>query len=238
MCSLFRSGGPVLILLASVGIGAVVAATVFSTSDAHAQPADSKGGVPKIPTLKVEPPKVPTTPPLPAMPDPQAEMEKWMEINTVGAEHQALEFMAGTWDCSMSFKMTPEMPANVTKGVQTNSWTLDNRFLKTDFTGEMAPGMSFSGIAYTGYNSVRKTYEGIWLDSTTNGMMMTTGTYDASKKVINMSGEGDDMMTRKRKMFRSEYINTGADTYQLNMYDTTADGKEFVNLEIKYTRKK
>jgi hypothetical protein len=219
MCCIGRSGGLVMIIAACAGAVAIGAASFLSAPLAFAQ--DAKAA---------EPPKH----------DAHMDegMKQWMEMNKVGDDHKAMEFMVGTWSCVMNFKMTPDMPTQESNGTQVNTWVLDNRFIKTDFTGDMAPGMSFTGVGYTGYNTMRKMYEGVWVDSTTNSISMSTGTYDAAKKVMSMSGEADDMMTGKRKTQRSEYINTGADTYELKMYDNGPDGKEFVTLHIAYTRKK
>lgn len=224
MCSISRNSGAFLILLAGMGAGAIALSTFLNTPSAMAVS---------------EPPKdAPKDAAKPADAHGDAEMEKWMEMNKVGAEHKVLDFMTGTWTCTMTFKMTPDAPPSVSNGEQTNAWSLDNRFQKTDFKGEMGPGMTFTGIGFTGYNTARKTYESTWMDSTTNGMMMSTGSYNSATKTLNMSGECDDMMTGKREVCRSEYVNTGPDSYVLKMYDNAPDGKEFLSLEIKYTRKK
>ncbi len=70
-------------------------------------------------------------------------------------------------------------------------------------------------------------------------MMMTEqGTCSQSGKVLEMTGEYNDVMTGQKKTSRSVTRIVNNDKIVAEMYEKGPDGKEVKNLEITYTRKK
>ncbi|MBX3410923.1 MAG: DUF1579 domain-containing protein [Phycisphaeraceae bacterium] len=178
-----------------------------------------------------EPPKE-----APAMPTAE-DMAKYMEANSPGAPHQKLAFLVGEWDAQASFTMAPGMPPQVSKATSDCRWVLDGRFVHDVYKGMMGP-MPFTGLGYTGYNNATEMYESVWMDSVGTGMMIMTGSYDDAASTLTLAGSLVDPMTREKKAYRAVTVKTGNDSHTFKMYEPGPDGKEFVSLQIDYTRRK
>jgi len=226
-----------MFITALLAAGAVGFACVFGgggTLSFAAQPTTDKPAVPAKPkTLQPTPDKAK---PAHAAKAPPAGGEA--DMNAPGEMHKKIDFMVGKWDVAMKFIMAPGAPANESKGIEESKWDLDNRFVTSAYRSEMAPGMMFTGKAIMGFNTATKKYESVWADSTANGLMFMTGTMDDATHTLNMTGEGDDMMTGKRKTFRTTYTMLNKDSFNFKMFDTDAAGKEFANIDATYTRAK
>ena len=69
-------------------------------------------------------------------------------------------------------------------------------------------------------------------------VMTSEGTFDAAGKVMTSWGTMDDVMAGKTVKVKSIVTVTDADTHVMEMYGPGPDGKDFKNMEIRYTRKK
>ena len=58
-------------------------------------------------------------------------------------------------------------------------------------------GETFNGIGFIGYDNVSKKYVSTWMDTAGTGMMWSTGTMDASGKVLSMKATVNDPSTGK-----------------------------------------
>jgi hypothetical protein len=173
----------------------------------------------------------------PAGVDP-AMMAKAQEYMTPGAEHRWLDGFTGKWTAKVRMWMKPGDQPTTSDGTAENTWALNGHFLKQDFKGTWA-GQNFEGTGFTGYDKVRAEYQSLWLDSMGTGMMYTTGTYDAAKKVLNQSGTFGCPMTGEKSMwYRSELKLVNKDKFTYTSYGKDPAGKEFKGMEIVYTRAK
>jgi hypothetical protein len=163
-----------------------------------------------------------------------AQMAAWMKLAAPGEFHEHLKPLAGKWTQVVRWRMAPEAPWEESKGVSTYTWVLGNRFLRQEVGGEMG-GQPFEGLGYLGYDNFKKKYVSVWMDNMGTMMMFGEGTCDAAGKVITTTGEYDDPMTGGKKKSKS-VLRIGDDKHVYEMYSYGPDGKEFLSLEITYTR--
>ncbi len=149
--------------------------------------------------------------------------------------HKHLEPMAGTWNVKSKFWMFPGGEPQEAGGKSVKTMILGGRYLEEKYEGN-AMGMPFSGVGILGYDNMKKKFSSSWIDSLSTTMMIALGTADASGKTITFVSEDDDPFTGSRKKHRTVYTIINNDKHIMEMFEM-ADGKEFKNMEIVYTRK-
>ncbi len=172
---------------------------------------------------------------LPVMAQSQDDMKAMMAYMTPGDVHQMMAKSAGTWTGAITFWMQPDAPPMNMTGESKVEMILGGRYLQEKNTGNMM-GMPFEGIGTTGYDNAKKIFVNSWIDNMGTGMMYLEGTWDASSKSINFTGKEVDPASGKDMPVREVLQFIDDNTHVLTMY-TTANGKEFKSMEIKYTRK-
>ena len=173
----------------------------------------------------------------PKMPSQDEMMKKWQAYATPGEAHKKLDAMAGTWNVKMKSWMAPGQPPEETAGTAENKWVLGGRYLAQQYDGKMM-GQPFNGMGYTGFDNFKKKYESVWMDNMGTGIMMSTGSFDKTGKVMRFSATMDDPITEKKTQVKETLTLLDADTHRLEMWMTGPDGKMFKTLEGTYTRKK
>lgn len=169
----------------------------------------------------------------------KAMMEAYVKMNAPGEAHQKLEPMIGTWDSQTKIFMAgPDGPAMESKGVTTNEWVLDGRFVLTRHKGQLM-GLEHEGLGLTGYDTNRNMYVGMWADNVNSYLLTMKGTVDhKTGKVFTMYGEMDEPML---KVFGRwvKYVTriVDNDKHVFEIYDLHA-AEDYKVLEITYTRKK
>ena len=93
-------------------------------------------------------------------PEMMAAMEKGAET---GEHHRHLDAMVGNWTYTNKMRMSPEQPVMESPGTAKFEWVLDGKFLMSKIEGEMGPGQPFHGVAYMGYDSIKKKYNSFWV---------------------------------------------------------------------------
>jgi hypothetical protein len=169
-------------------------------------------------------------------PDPEAIQQAYMDAGTPGAAHKQMAQIVGEWDTVVKFWQAPgETPGEHT-GTMSSKAIYDGRFIESNFTGDMG-GMPFEGRGTWGFNNISKKFEGTWIDSMSTGFMYTEGTADAAGKVFTSTYTSYDPITKTKKTGREVVTIKDADHHVMQMFDKGPDGKEFLNMEITYTRK-
>lgn len=165
-------------------------------------------------------------------------MEEMMKMSQPGEPHAMLKEMVGTFDADVTIKMAPDAPEMKSKGQEVNRMILGDRFLQSDYSGDMM-GMPFKGMNLSGYDNMKKKYVSAWMDTMGTGIMSSEGTADGSGKVITYQGEYPcPMEGGKIKPFKQVVTIKDADHHEFEMFQPGPDGKEFRGLHIKYTRAK
>lgn len=175
-----------------------------------------------LPLLPLLLPAVPAIAPLAAqgLPMPQA-------------EHQQLARDVGTWDAAIeTVGMDGKLHASRGTCVKTlgpgGFWVLD------DFRGEMN-GVQFTGHGALGYDPQKKAYVQSWV-SMTPMLMVSTGAFDATGKVLTMTGDGPGMDGTTIPM-KNVTTWIDADTMQLEVFVVLPDGRQTKTMTITYTRR-
>jgi hypothetical protein len=169
--------------------------------------------------------------------DQQAMMEKMTKAATPGPHHEMFKKMAGEWTTSIKMQMDPSQPAQESQGAATITTLMDGRYCQEQATSQMM-GMPFSGMGVYGYDNVMGKYVSSWIDNMGTGIMSSTGTPDASGKVITWDATMSDPITGKATKERMVTTFTDDNHYTLEMYGTPPGmKKEMKTMTIAYSRK-
>lgn len=198
---------------------------------------------------KTEPPVSAVTAPVSAAdakPNDAEMMKQMMEMSKLNENHKLLASLAGTWNYTVKFWMTPDpkAPPTESKGVAVRKAVMDGRYFSLDVTGKMQmPGadgkmkdVTFKGMGMEGYDNVKKKFVGTWLDNMGTGVMISEGTYDPATKTFTYTSEVEMMPGMKTKV-REVLKVTDKDHHIFEWYEDRG-GKEVRTMEISYTRKK
>lgn len=170
-------------------------------------------------------------------------MAKMMQMGTPGEFHAKLKPLTGKWTFTTKARTNPEKPWDESTGTSEYKWILGGRVLAEEVkhnpvSEDAMVGAPFEGFALNGYDNMSKKYWNTWVDSTGTGIMVSTGTVDASGKTFTYFGEYDSAKTGQRKTTRYVLKIAGDDKLVFEIYDKGPDGKEYMNLEITYARVK
>lgn len=169
-------------------------------------------------------------------PEQQQAMETWMKYATPGPNHKLLEPFVGSWNVTTTWWEAPGAPPVGWKGTSENMWVLGGRFVQQSVTAEMT-GQPFSGIGYTGYDNFKQKFVGTWMDSMGTMVMISSGSADASGKVLTFMAEMDDVISGRSMTMREVIRVVDKNRHTFEMYGPDKSGKEFRTMEIVYTRK-
>jgi hypothetical protein len=172
-----------------------------------------------------------------APPDQKAMMEKMTKAATPGAPHAMLAKMAGEWTATVKFQMDPSQPWQEATGASVVTVLMDGRYIQEANTSVMM-GMPFSGMGVTGYDNVLGKYVSTWIDNMGTGIMTSTGSADASGKVITWNGVMSDPVTGKAAKARMITTVMDDNHHTFEMYSTPPGAKkEMKTMSIDYVRK-
>jgi len=165
-------------------------------------------------------------------------MAAWAKYAQPGEPHKKLQAMAGSWNFTTRWWQDPSAAPTESKGTSEAQTILGGRFVQESVTGEMQ-GSPFHGIGITGYDNFKQKYVTMWMDEMSTTVMISYGTPDVSGKVITFEGTYDDLATgQKDKKFKSISRIVNDDKHIYESYEYGADGKEFKNFDVTYSRKK
>ncbi len=171
----------------------------------------------------------------PKVPDEQAMMAAWQKTMTPGEAHARLGQLVGSWDTKLTFVMDSGSPAEVSEGRTENRLVLGGRYLEQRFEGT-SMGMPFEGIGYTGYDNVRKTYTGTWMDNFSTTIMSVTGRgRPTDTKMESESVTLDPFGEQVRFDCKLEVQDSDHHTYE--MWTKGSNGRRFRTMLIEYARK-
>jgi hypothetical protein len=169
-------------------------------------------------------------------PEQKAAMDAMMKAMTPGDAHKQLQPFVGDFDAKITMWSNPAAPPTVTTGTSQNKWVLGDRYIEQHFTSSMM-GMPFYGIGYMGYDNVKKSYWGSWIDNFSTGLMTSTGAMTDSKS-WKFAESMSDPVSGKSVTGESRFTVVDADHHAMEMWGPGPDGKMFKMMEIAYTRKK
>jgi hypothetical protein len=151
-----------------------------------------------------------------------------------GPEHARLGEHVGEWDVDCTFFMGPDQPPMPVKAKETVE--MFGAFFTTGrFRAEMF-GSPFEGRATLGYDPVAGRYVSTWCDTMTPFLYTFTGGFDASGKVLAMSGDGVDCSTGGPATYRTTEEHRPDGSRVFEMFMTPRGGSEMKLFTHVYTR--
>ncbi len=142
-------------------------------------------------------------------------------------EHEELKAMEGEWDAVLKMADGSEM-----KGTSEFKMICGGMWLESNFKADFG-GLPFHGRGLDSYDSTRKLYTSVWVDSMSGSPMMLTGTKEG--KVITMTGEGPGPAGMVKYKTVSTHDSADKMTFKMSM----GEGKdEMEMMTVTYTRKK
>jgi hypothetical protein len=162
----------------------------------------------------------------------------WMEYMTPGESHKLLAKATGEWNGEMIMWMAPDASPMTSKITGVNKMIMGDRYQVSNYKGNFM-GMPFEGTSTTAYDNAKKVFVNTWIDNMGTGIMTMEGTWNEASKAISFKGKMICPANGKECDVRETYQIIDNDTHLLSMYGPDMKtGKEYKNMEIKFTRKK
>jgi|SRR5690242_7022413 len=167
-----------------------------------------------------------------------AMMDKaWKEGMTISENHKMLAKSNGTWNGEVTMWMAPGAPPQTSTSTSVTQSIYGGLYQESKHSGNMM-GMPFEGQSIMGYDNMKKEFFSTWIDNMGTGVLVMTGQYDDASKKITLTGPMKCMNGQEATM-KEVFTIIDDDHQTLEMYGPDpATGKEYKNMEIKYTRKK
>ena len=170
-----------------------------------------------------------------ATPEMQKLMQAFAAYGTPGEAHRGLAERAGAWHVTVRMRFAPGAPMQESHGRSEVEVIMGGRYLLERFTMETPDG-PFEGLGLSGYDNLKKKFVAVWIDSMSTGVMTAEGTGDASGRHIEYQGDSPDPAAGRYKPVRTVETWVDEKTRRMQSYDTGPDGKEFLQMELIYTR--
>lgn len=145
--------------------------------------------------------------------------------------HKKLTGLVGKWEQKNTFLMGGSTPQESTgtceyRSIHGGRFVIGENACKITMPGpDGKPAeKAFTGFNLMGYDNTLKQYQSCWCDSMGTGMFMSTGTPDATGKVITFEGVMKDAMTPDGRPWKMVYTWKDADHHTIELYDAF-DGK-------------
>lgn len=168
----------------------------------------------------------------------QEMMAAYMKYAAPGQYHEYLKPMAGKWNVSFRFRMSPDAAWTEDQSKAESNWILGGRFLQQKVSGEATESMpAFEGLGLLGYDNYKGEYVSMWIDTMATMMIISKGRCDPAGKVITFKGTYGDPLTQSDKESKWVYRIQSDDRYVLEMYDKDPEGKEFLSGELTFDRR-
>lgn len=159
------------------------------------------------------------------------------DVQKPGPEHDRLKAFVGTWKTKTEIFIDGKGDPIVSTGVETAKLGCGGRWLIFDLVGDDKKA-NFAGHGTMGWDAVKKTYTGTWVDSMSPAIQISEGPVDATGKVFTMEGNfavpGVDGVFRQKSV--SEIKDASSKVYTMYRFDK--EGKEFLFGRVTYTRQR
>jgi hypothetical protein len=162
-------------------------------------------------------------------------MQKWIEFMTPAAEHELLKQRVGNWKVRMEMRTAPGATPTVSEGTATVSLVMGGRYIVDD-TRSTIQGQDFQGHSITGFDKLKQKFVSVWIDNFGTGFTISSGTYDDDTKCFTYATMSPNIEAGDYKRTRTVERIVGPDQWVMEMYNTSADGQEFISLQAVYRR--
>ena len=173
----------------------------------------------------------------PVMSKEQKEMQERMRKYSVpNANHEFLKSLVGSWKGDVKYWMDSKADSSESEGRSDNRMIMGGRFLEENFSSNLM-GQFYEGRGVYGYDGMHKEFTGIWFDSTSTSVMISSAHYNPSTKIFTEVGNISNLFSEE--YYRSykavtALIDEGHYSYELFLKDQ--DGREYKSMSIIFTR--
>lgn len=147
-------------------------------------------------------------------------------------EHAQVAQWVGTWDATVNTYDTGK--PQTSKGSMTCR-SIGGLWVVGDFKGEMM-GAPFEGHQIMGYDTVKKKFVNVWVDTMGTALTLGEGTYDPATKTF--TGVDETLMDGKPVKMTETTVWKDANTAIFTMNVPGPDGKPMKMMDIEYKRRK
>jgi hypothetical protein len=167
----------------------------------------------------------------------KAAMEKMIAAGTPGEPHKFIAKFEGTWKAVVKMWETPGSEPQVSEGVSVNKLIFGGRYLIQNFKSSFMD-QPFEGMGLLAYDNIMKKFVGTWIDSMSTQVSISEGKLSKDGKTLENTNTFSDCQLGTQKKTRDVMVMESPDKFVSKMYDKTKDGKEFLMMEITYTKEK
>ena len=177
-------------------------------------------------------------------PDPAEMMAKMVALGKPSENHKLLADLVGSWDCKITFWMSPGAPPTVSLGTAVRKSVMDGRYFILDTASKMdMPGpdgkmhpVDFKGMQVDGYDNAKEKFFATWIDNMGTGLLVSEGSYDPASKTFTYHLE-EEMVPGTKTKVRETVKIVDKDHHLFEWYEDHG-GKEEKTMEITYARQK
>lgn len=125
-------------------------------------------------------------------PDKKAIMEAMHQMSAPAPEHQFLQPLVGTFNQTIEYEGGGGEPVFI-EGDASGKWVLGNRFVQMNAASNAAEQLKFESIGYFGYDTQKKKFTAVGLDTGGTYAVFAEGDYDPKTKTWTLEGENDEV---------------------------------------------
>ena len=174
------------------------------------------------------------TKPAAAQQEMEAAMAAWAEAGKPGVHHEHLAALTGTWQAETRFWMDPSAEPMVSPATLEYRMIMDGRYLEEIITSEFM-GQPFEGRGLYGFNNVTGELQAVWIDDTSTGIFLYSGTINDDGTEMSLTGKYKDPTTGEWRETRS-VMRISKDNLHYVSYEVEGT-TEKKTMEITGTRK-
>lgn len=168
----------------------------------------------------------------------EADMRAMMAAGTPGKEHEFLAQGVGEWHGKTTLWMFPGAEPVGGECTLTAAPVMGGRYVKSEFSGDMAGMGPYQGFGITGFDNVSQTFVSTWIDNQSTGIMYGEGKRSQDGKTLTWTFRHNCPITQKPTVMREVETVTGPNSKTLEMFGAEPkSGKEFQMMRIELVRK-
>jgi hypothetical protein len=157
------------------------------------------------------------------------------EFSSVLSEaHQKMKVNVGEWKEEITIWESPSAKPTISRINCTINIILGGRYQLSNHQGDMG-GFMFEGIGTMAYDMALNKYVSTWIDNMGTGMTVLEGTADNTGKVVRLNGFTTDPVKHTKTETREVITYENENAFKIEKFNSF-QGREFKNMEIKFTR--
>lgn len=146
----------------------------------------------------------------------------------------------GTWYYDLKYWAKEGAAPQVSSGTMINEIALGERFLSSktalilNIGGQNIP---YEAVGFLGYDTAKKAYISVWLDTMRTGVMTGEGQYNEEKRTITEKGSFRHPLIEKEQAYRSEVQFIDDNTHKRTIFLIGRSKADFKVIEMEFQRR-